>query len=131
MSENDWRQGLAKSLGVFLNGQGIPTSNNRGERVVDDSFYVLFNPHSEAIEFVVPNGAWGQRWSVVLDTAELAPPDDRATLASPMGTFREQLLLQDPLGLLPVFTERLLGRKGIVRCSRTARRSDLGRGVKQ
>ncbi|MGE5813666.1 MAG: glycogen debranching protein GlgX [Acidobacteriota bacterium] len=77
MSENDWRQGFAKSLGVFLNGQGIPTSDYRGERVVDDSFYVLFNAHSEAIDFVLPDGAWGERWSVVLDTAELAPPDDR------------------------------------------------------
>ncbi len=77
MSEEHWRQGFAKSLGVFLNGQGIPTSNSRGERVVDDSFYVLFNAHSEAIEFVLPNGAWGKRWSVVLDTNELLPPNDR------------------------------------------------------
>jgi glycogen operon protein len=79
MSENDWRQGFAKSLGVFLNGQGIPTSNDRGERVVDDSFYVLFNAHSDAIDFELPDGAWGQTWSIVLDTAELAPPDDRRT----------------------------------------------------
>ncbi len=77
MSEEDWRQGFAKSLGVFLNGQGIPTSDSRGERVVDDSFYVLFNAHSEPIEFVLPNGAWGKRWSVVLDTNELLPPNDR------------------------------------------------------
>ncbi len=77
MSEEDWRQGFAKSLGVFLNGQGIPTSNSRGERVVDNSFYVLFNAHSEPIEFVLPNGAWGKRWSVVLDTNELLPPNDR------------------------------------------------------
>ena len=79
MSEEHWRQGFAKSLGVFLNGQGIPTSNTRGERVVDDSFYVLFNAHSEPIEFVLPNGAWGKRWTVVLDTNELRPPDDRRT----------------------------------------------------
>jgi glycogen operon protein len=77
MSEEHWGQGFAKSLGVFLNGQAIPTPNNRGERIVDDSFYVLFNAHSEPIEFVLPNGAWGQRWTVVLDTDELQPADDR------------------------------------------------------
>jgi glycogen operon protein len=76
MSEDDWRQGYAKSLGVFLNGQAIPTPNSRGERVVDDSFYVLFNAHSEPIDFVLPNRDWGQRWSVVLDTNEGRPPDD-------------------------------------------------------
>ena len=35
MSEEDWRAGFAKSLGVFLNGDAIPTPNERGERVVD------------------------------------------------------------------------------------------------
>jgi glycogen operon protein len=76
MSEDDWRQGYAKSLGVFLNGQAIPTPNSRGERIVDDSFYVLFNAHSEPMDFVLPNRDWGQRWSVVLDTTEGRPPDD-------------------------------------------------------
>ncbi len=79
MSEEHWRQGFAKSLGVFLNGQAIPTPNSRGERVVDDSFYVLFNAHSEPIDFVLPDGAWGQQWTVVLDTNELQPPDEGRT----------------------------------------------------
>jgi len=79
MSEDHWRQGFAKSLGVFLNGQAIPTANSRGERVVDDSFYVLFNAHSAPIDFVLPNGPWGERWSVILDTNEGRPPDDRRT----------------------------------------------------
>jgi glycogen operon protein len=77
MSEDDWRQGFAKSLGVFLNGQGIPTPDSRGERIVDDSFYVLFNAHSEAIDFKLPNGGWGERWTLILDTDELRPPDDK------------------------------------------------------
>jgi isoamylase len=77
MSESDWQQGFAKSLGVFLNGEGIPTMNTRGERVVDDSFYVLFNAHYEALDFVLPNGAWGNRWSVVLDTNEGQPVNEK------------------------------------------------------
>ena len=48
MSEEDWQAGFAKSLGVFLNGRGIPTPNERGEQVVDDSFYVMFNASHEA-----------------------------------------------------------------------------------
>jgi glycogen operon protein len=79
MSEEHWRVGFAKSLGVFLNGQAIPTKNSRGERVVDDSFYVLFNAHAEALDFVLPNGAWGQQWTVVLDTNEQRPPEDSRT----------------------------------------------------
>ena len=53
------RPGFAKSLGVFLNGDAIPTPNERGERVVDDSFYVMFNAHHEALTFTLPEEKWG------------------------------------------------------------------------
>ena len=73
MSEHDWEAGFAKSLGVFLNGEAIPTLDARGEATRDDSFIVLFNAHFEPIEFTLPT-MWGERWSVVLDTADALPP---------------------------------------------------------
>jgi glycogen operon protein len=69
MSEEDWRAGFAKSLGVFLNGRGIPTANERGEPVRDDSFYAMFNAHHEGVEFTMPEAKWGDGWVVVLNTA--------------------------------------------------------------
>jgi isoamylase len=70
MSEDDWRAGFAKSLGVFLNGSEIPTPNERGERVIDASFYVMFNAHREALQFRLPPKVWGERWAQVMDTHE-------------------------------------------------------------
>ena len=70
MSEEDWQAGFAKSLAVFLNGAAIPTMDERGERVVDESFYVMFNAHHEPLEFVLPEAKWGERWTVILDTNE-------------------------------------------------------------
>jgi isoamylase len=70
MSDEDWQAGFAKSLGVFLNGQAIATADERGRRVVDDSFYVMFNGHQEALEFAMPEAKWGERWMIVLDTNE-------------------------------------------------------------
>src|SRR6478735_11753700 len=70
MSDDDWRAGFAKSLGVFLNGDAIPTPNERGERVVDQSFYVMFNAHHEPLDFTMPESKWGQRWTQVLNTYE-------------------------------------------------------------
>ena len=70
MSEEDWRAGFAKSLAVFLNGRAIPTPNERGERVVDESFYVMFNAHHEPLEFTLPEVKWGTKWIVLLNTAE-------------------------------------------------------------
>ena len=74
MDGEDWSVGFARSLGVFLNGKAIPTLDPRGNRVVDDSFYLLFNAHSEALTFRLPERPeWGERWVRVLDTAESLP----------------------------------------------------------
>ena len=70
MSEDDWRAGFAKSLGVFLNGLGIQSLNERGEPVTDDSFYVMFNSHHEPLAFTLPAQRWGEQWTVILNTAE-------------------------------------------------------------
>ena len=71
MSDEDWTVGQATSLAVFLNGQAIPSPGPRGERIVDDSFLVLFNARADPLDFVVPDGLGGSRWEVVLDTSSL------------------------------------------------------------
>jgi isoamylase len=76
MSDEDWDNGYAKSLAVFLNGNGIPEVDSRGERITDDSFLVLFNAHHEPMTFTVPDASYGEAWTVVLDTA--APLLDEA-----------------------------------------------------
>ena len=69
MSDEDWNLGYARSLAVFLNGEAIPTPGPQGERVVDDSFMLLFNAHTEAVTFTVPEDLAGYEWQVVLDTS--------------------------------------------------------------
>jgi isoamylase len=68
MSEEDWQAGFAKSLGVFLNGRGIATPNERGEPVVDDSFYAMFNANHEPLQFTLPEAKWGRKWVELLET---------------------------------------------------------------
>ncbi len=69
MTDDDWNVSFAKSLGVFLNGEGIHYLDARGQRVRDDSFYVIFNAHSEPMTFTLPDERWGRRWTKVIDTA--------------------------------------------------------------
>ena len=73
MTEEHWNEGFAKALGIFLNGEGIQSPDARGERVVDESFYVLFNAHHEPLQFTLPTRDWGDEWVVVLDTARSTP----------------------------------------------------------
>ena len=70
MTDDDWGSGFGKSVGVFLNGDGIPDHDVRGERVVDSSFLVLFNAHFEDIEFVTPPPEYADSWAVVIDTTQ-------------------------------------------------------------
>jgi isoamylase len=69
MAEENWGEGFAKSVAVFLNGGAIAYPGPRGEKIVDDSFLVLFNAHYESIPFTLPGAEWGKRWIRVLDTA--------------------------------------------------------------
>jgi isoamylase len=76
MTDQDWNTPFGKSVAVYLNGQGIPDLDDRGQRVVDDSFVLCFNAHHEAIEFTLPPRPFGARWQPVLDTASEAVAAD-------------------------------------------------------
>ena len=73
MSEDDWKTGFARTIGLFLNGKAIPTPDSHGEPIVDDSFYILFNAHYEAMTFKLPTCPWGERWVKVVDTNHPVP----------------------------------------------------------
>jgi isoamylase len=77
MEESDWSTGYAKSLAIWLNGKGLRTVNQKGEKIVDDSFYIIFNNHQEAIGFQLPVDKYGCPWSVALDTAMVFSKEDR------------------------------------------------------
>ncbi|MCZ2805096.1 glycogen debranching protein GlgX [Modestobacter sp. VKM Ac-2983] len=72
MSEEDWDAHYAKSIGVYLNGHGIRSTDERGEPVVDDCFYLVFNAWHEDIEFTLPTSEYAEGWTVVVDTAEMS-----------------------------------------------------------
>jgi glycogen operon protein len=68
MTDEDWEAGFAKTIGVFLNGQGIPDPDSRGQRVTDDSFLLFFNAHFETVDFTIPPQEYGESWTVEVDT---------------------------------------------------------------
>ncbi len=70
MTEEDWRNGYARAMTVFLNGERILEPDTRGQPVVDDSFLVVFNAHYEALDVTIPAKDYGAWWAVLLDTAD-------------------------------------------------------------
>ena len=80
MSDEDWDSGFGKSIAVYLNGQGIPDRDVRGQPVTDDSFILCFNAHHEPIEFTLPPDEFGASWVPIIDTSldRGTPEDDGA-----------------------------------------------------
>ena len=78
MTEEHWQVGFAKSLQIYLNGKGIAAPDARGERIVNDSFLLLVNAHSEAMDFSLVPVERGVQWLKVLDTNEPLPADAEA-----------------------------------------------------
>ncbi len=68
MTEEHWTTDFATSLGVFLNGRGLHSMGLKGEHIIDDSFYVIFNAHHESLDYILPEVKYGKEWVVLLDT---------------------------------------------------------------
>jgi isoamylase len=75
MSDEDWQTDFVRSVGVFLNGNGIRARDRRGQRITDDHFVLYFNAHDGAVQFVLPSAEYAPTWQVELDTADEAHPD--------------------------------------------------------
>jgi isoamylase len=70
MTQRDWRRDDGHALGVFLNGAEVRRLSQRGHRLVDNSFVLLFNAHHEPLAFTLPPRRFGTRWALELSTAE-------------------------------------------------------------
>jgi glycogen operon protein len=79
MTRRNWQDDGARCLGVFLNGQELPGTDDAGERITDDSFLVLFNGGGEEMGFRLPTRRFGAMWTVELTSAEpdLMPEGER------------------------------------------------------
>jgi glycogen operon protein len=69
MDDEDWAATVGRSVMMFLNGNGIPDLDARGEPVIDRSFLLGFNADPEDVTMKLPGKSYGTRWAVVLDTA--------------------------------------------------------------
>lgn len=71
MSPEDWGMPFARSIGVFLDGDGIDDRDARGRSIVDDCFFLAINAFEGPLSFVLPDVVGGP-WAVILDTADEA-----------------------------------------------------------
>ncbi len=68
MRPEDWAAPFARTIGMLLCGDAMDEVDERGNRVSDGNFLVLFNAHHEPVSFVLPET--DTSWKTVLSTAD-------------------------------------------------------------
>jgi isoamylase len=69
MTDADWNAAYARCLGMVLPGDQIAEVGDHGERIVGNSFAILFNAHDQPISFRLGARRQDVHWTCVLDTA--------------------------------------------------------------
>jgi glycogen operon protein len=69
MSEEEWRDPSLHCVGMFLSGEGLNETDERGRKVRDENFLVLLNAHHEDVGFTLPAFRAGARWTAWMDTS--------------------------------------------------------------
>jgi glycogen operon protein len=85
MTDEQW-QGQERSVAVFLNGDGVHSRGAMGEKIVDDSFLMLFDADSGSVTFTLPPAPWGTRWQRLLDTRNADADGDDGPVLGPGDT---------------------------------------------
>ncbi len=69
MTDDEWKQESARSMGVLLSGQGLQEQDERGHPISDETFLLLMNAHHEEMPFHLPDPSSGAGWVPVVDTS--------------------------------------------------------------
>jgi len=69
MTDQEWNQQFARSLGVLLSGEAADELDERGKLIRDSTFAILMNSHHEEIRFILPTRNPHTGWVTLVDTS--------------------------------------------------------------
>jgi glycogen operon protein len=91
MTDADWKDDSALSLGIYLDGSDSPDRAGDGSLLLDDDFYLIVNGYWEPLTFTIPSvrtpldGA-AESWRVEISTYDGNPSPGDRTIPSGGGT---------------------------------------------
>ncbi len=68
MTEREWHSPDVRTLGMYLDGDGIRQRGPRGERLTDETYLLVLHAGAEDGTFALPGLPWASGWEVVVDT---------------------------------------------------------------
>jgi glycogen operon protein len=98
MTDEEWAQESARTVGVFLSGEGLGEQDERAHSITDDNFLLLMNAHHEQVPFFLPTVASGMGWVTLIDTS-CQTTNGASTIYDPATSYplqaRSLVLLED------------------------------------
>lgn len=70
MSDEHWNSSIAKSLSIYLSGDDLNSFTEKGEKILDDTFFLMINSDEHSVLFTLPEKNWGKLWFKILDSAD-------------------------------------------------------------
>jgi glycogen operon protein len=91
MTDADWKDDSALSLGIYLDGSDSPDRAGDGSLLLDDDFYLMVNGYWEPLTFTIPSvrtppGGAAESWRVEISTYDGNPSPGDGTTPSGGGT---------------------------------------------
>ncbi len=74
LSDETWNAERTRSLGFLLNGRTLEVTDDNGDPVVDDSFFIVVNAAQDGVEYKLPSSPCGRGWRSVLNTEDIDEP---------------------------------------------------------
>jgi glycogen operon protein len=69
MTDEEWNNSLARSLGLQMSGLLEGEHDAQGRPQLDDDFLLLFNAGEEGVDFRLPTSPQEFRWDALMDTS--------------------------------------------------------------
>ena len=74
ISDEVWHRDWNRAVCVFLNGQTLEITDEKGEPVIDDSFLLIINAAQDGVEFTLPACVTGGGWRQIMSTENIDEP---------------------------------------------------------
>ena len=75
MTEDEWNSGFTRCFGMRLGGDAMLEWDERGERVIDDTFLLLFNGDTRPVTFRIPRSNPEVSWELVISSSDPTIPE--------------------------------------------------------
>jgi glycogen operon protein len=76
IKDEAYKSDKARALGIYLNGADLDMTGAKGEKIMDDNFYIIINGTADTIQYKLPAQNFGDTWIEVINTTRSAITPD-------------------------------------------------------